>query len=193
MTIDLGPAASEVTRLLDNLLDDDLRRPTPCPEYTVGGMLDHFMGLTLAFTGGAEKSGQASPPPAPGAQDPDPDWRTLLPQRLDDLAAAWREPGAWDGETTVGGVTLPAQQHGLFALDELVMHGWDLARATGQQFRVDDATLAAVLGLLEQSAELPQEQRAGLFGPVVEIPSGASDLDQAVAYAGRRPDWTPDA
>ncbi len=193
--LDLAPAAAEVTRLLDGVPDDALRAPTPCPEYPVGALLDHFMGLTLAFTWAAEKSAAEHGPSAPGSGDTDqldPDWRTLLPQRLAGLAQAWSKPEAWTGETQAGGITLPAEQHGAFALDELVMHGWDLARATGQEFRADGASTAAVLALTAESAK-PQNaaQREGLFGPVVQIAPGATDLEQALAYAGRNPNWAP--
>jgi hypothetical protein len=48
--IDLGPAAHEVARLLDGVDDDRLTDPTPCPDYPLGALLDHLMGLCLAFT-----------------------------------------------------------------------------------------------------------------------------------------------
>lgn len=54
--LDLGPAAREVTRLLDGVRDDQLANPTPCPEYPVAALLDHFMGLSLAFTWAARKT-----------------------------------------------------------------------------------------------------------------------------------------
>jgi hypothetical protein len=67
-----------------------------------------------------------------------------------------------------------------------------LAKATGQPFHVDPASAAAVLALTAETAK-PENavQRAGLFGPVVQISPGATDFDQALAYAGRDPTWTP--
>lgn len=55
-------------------------------------------------------------------------WRDTLRQRLPALVEAWRSPEAWDGMTRAGGVDLPGEVAGLVALNELVLHGWDLAR-----------------------------------------------------------------
>ena len=59
------------------------------------------------------------------------DWRSRIPQDLLAMAAAWRDPSAWTGMTRVGGVDLPGSAAGLVALDEIVVHGWDLAAPAG--------------------------------------------------------------
>ena len=193
--IDLQPAAGEVARLLDGLPDDALDRPTPS-DIPVAQLLDHLLGLTLAFTMAARKETPegGSQPPTSSAADLDPAWRDELPRRLDELAAAWKDPAAWDGLTEAGGVTMPAEAMGVVALDELVMHGWDLARATGQDFHCDDASAAAVLEFTAQSAG-PEfaAQREGLFGPVVPVAEDAPPLHRALGFAGRDPGWTPPA
>jgi uncharacterized protein (TIGR03086 family) len=191
--IDLAPAAREVERLLDGVTDDQLTGPTPCPDYSVADLLDHLMGLSLGFVWAARKTPPAGATgPEPAAENLDPQWRTVLPQRLADLVAAWRDPRAWEGKTEAGGVTLPAEQMGVVALDELVMHGWDLARATGQPFTCDPASTAAVLAFTEVAAQ-PGAVRDGLFGPVVPVPEDAPALDRALGLAGRDPAWTPAA
>ena len=150
--LDLHPAARELTRVLDGVADEHLDGPTPCPGYSVGALLDHVCGLTLAFTWAAEKSTAehaVDGGPAPGgatAANLDPRWREVLPERLAALAAAWADPAAWQGLSEAGGVTMPSEITGLVALDELVLHGWDLATATGQDFRCEPADAEAVLG-----------------------------------------------
>ncbi len=54
------------------------------------------------------------------------------PKRLDDLAAAWQEESAWQGQVSAGGIDMSAEDNALVATEELVMHGWDIARATGR-------------------------------------------------------------
>ena len=193
--LDLDPAAREVARLLDGVPDDALGRPTPS-DIPVAQLLDHLMGLTLAFTWAARKTPPegGSQPPSSRADALDPAWRDELPRRLDELVAAWREPAAWEGLTEAGGVTMPAEAMGVVALDELVMHGWDLARATGQDFHCDEASAAAVLEFTRQSAG-PEfaAQREGLFGPVVPVPEGAPPFHRALGFAGRDPAWSPPA
>lgn len=191
---DLATAAEQVEGVVNGVREADLPLRTPCEDYTVGDIVDHLMGLTLAFRIAAEKADDpvTGTPPAPGAANLDPQWRTELPRRLDALVTAWRDPAAWQGETKAGGVTLPAEVMGLVAMNELVVHGWDLARATGQAYTVDAPTADAVLVFLEQSAEETGGQGTpGLFGPVVPVPADAPALDRAVGLSGRDPAWRP--
>lgn len=53
--IDLGPAAQRMADLLAGVKDDQLGLPAPCPDYTLGDLIDHIDGLTLAFTFAATK------------------------------------------------------------------------------------------------------------------------------------------
>jgi uncharacterized protein (TIGR03086 family) len=194
--IDLHPAAREVTRLLDGVRDDDLSAPTPCEGTPVAAMLDHLMGLSLAFTWAATKNlpPGAGGPPMSSAEHLDPAWRDVLPERLDGLAQAWRDPQAWTGMTEAGGIPLPGEVAGVVALDEIVLHGWDLARATGQQFDCDPTSAEAVLAFTEASAQPDQApRRGGLFGPVVPVPHDAPTFDRALGFAGRDPGWSAPA
>lgn len=145
---DLGPAARQLEKLLSGVTDDQLAARTPCEAYTVGDLLDHLMGLTIAFRNAATKStgstGGGDDAPAstsgPGevsAANLPPDWRSRLSSQLEELVAAWKDPAAWEGITEAGGVTMPAEVMGVVAVDELVLHGWDLARGTGQPFECD--------------------------------------------------------
>ncbi|MGH3987696.1 MAG: TIGR03086 family metal-binding protein, partial [Pseudonocardiaceae bacterium] len=187
--LDLAPAAREVSRLLDGVTNTQLADPTPCEGTPVAALLDHLMGLSLAFTWAARKTtaaegGAGTGPGQATAGHLDPSWRTLLPRRLDELAGAWRDPSAWEGMTEAGGVTMPAELTGTVALDELVLHGWDLARATGQPFACDPASTTAVLAFTKASAQPEQAaSREGLFGPVVDVPEDAPDLDRALGFA----------
>ncbi len=194
--LDLHLAASEVSRLLDEVSEEQQAAPTPCEGYPVAALLDHFMSLSLAFTWAARKTtaaeGASGAPPVPSAANLDPDWRSVLPKRLGELADAWRDPGAWEGMTEAGGVRMPAEVIGVIALDEVVLHGWDLARSTGQPFQCDPASTAAVLEFTRISA-LPEHAagRKGLFGPVVAVPENAPAFDRALGLAGRDPAWRP--
>jgi uncharacterized protein (TIGR03086 family) len=195
--LDLEPAAREVVRLLEGITDDRLADPTRCADRSVAALLDHLMGLSLAFTWAAHKTttteGGANPGPGEAsAEHLDPGWRTILPRRLLELVEAWRDPKAWQGVTEAGGVRMPAEQMGVVALDELVLHGWDLARATGQFFTCDPASVDAVFAFTRASAQ-PEHaaSREGLFGPVVDVPEDAPAFDRALGFAGRDPGWTP--
>ncbi|ASU81954.1 TIGR03086 family protein [Nocardiopsis gilva YIM 90087] len=189
---DLGPAARRMNDVVAGIPDGKLSAPTPCTDTSVGDLLDHVMGLALGLRRAAEKTGSSAddPPPAPSAANLPSDWREVLARRLDDLATAWRAPEAWQGATEAGGVELSGQEAGIVALDELVLHGWDLARATGQSYACDPADAEACLAFVANVPEDPQA-REGLFGPVVDVPEGAPLFDRLLALSGRDPSWAP--
>ena len=190
ITLDLTPQTAEVTRVVAGVRDDQLSGPTPCPEMTVAALLDHLMGLTEAFRLAAQKVPQhAAPSAAAGSLDDD--WRARLPERLAALAAAWREPSAWEGTAVAGGVEMPAHQLAHVALDEVLVHGWDLAVATGQAYWGDTASAQACLDFVGDRSGDPADEPEGLFGPVVPVPDGAPVLDRLLGRTGRDPGWTP--
>jgi uncharacterized protein (TIGR03086 family) len=192
--VDLTPAAGLLADLVGQVPDDLLDAPTPCPDYTVGDLVDHVGGAALAFTGAAvkDKGDATASGPSGDASRLGDDWRTRIPRDLTGLAEAWRDPDAWTGMTRAGGVELPGEVAGLVALDELVLHGWDIARATGRDYECDLPSLEAVRGFVEQlSGPGLEAAREGLFGPVVDVPADAPLLDRVVGLAGRDPGWSP--
>ena len=187
---DLSAAATTMADLLRNVSDDQLTGPTPCPDYSLGDLVDHVGGLALAFTWAADKE---TPPggsqaPSPDASRLTDDWRRRIPADLDKLAAAWKQPDAWTGMTQAGGVDLPGEIAGLVALDELIVHGWDVARATGQPYDVDSKSLDAVESFVQGFSA---DGTPGMFGPRVPVPDTAPLLDRIVGMAGRDPNWSP--
>lgn len=186
---DLAPAAQQVRDLLPRITDEQLSAPTPCDQTDVAGLLSHLVGLTAAFRDAARKGPSGGPP---GQMPPlDDDWRERLPQNLDELVAAWREPDAWEGMAEAGGREMAATDMAVVTVDELVLHGWDLARATGQETSVDAASEAAVHGFVSAMAEADPSDREGLFGPIVAVPDDAPRFDQILALSGRDPQWSP--
>lgn len=187
---DLGPAARRVAGLLARVEDRQLGLPTPCPDYAVRELLAHVGGLALAFRDAARKAFGPTTDTDPGSARPvlDEEWRTVFPRRLEELAEAWRDPAAWEGMTRAGGVDLPGGVAGLVAFNELLVHGWDLARATGQRYAPGEDELRVSYGFLEPGAS---ERVAGQdpFGPPVAVPDDAPLLDRVIALSGRRPDW----
>ncbi|WP_211221799.1 TIGR03086 family metal-binding protein [Granulicoccus phenolivorans] len=182
---DLADAAAELARVAAGVRDDQLADPTPCQDWTVRTLVRHILGLTTAFT----HTARHEPPPAGPAPDELPaDWRTRLATDLDTLVAAWRDPAAWVGESEAGGVRMASADLAVVALDELVLHGWDLARATGQEFTATTTDAEICTGFAAaMSTPETVASRQGLYGPVVAVPSDASPLDRLLGLAGRDP------
>ena len=162
---DLGPAADILGGLIAAVPDGDLGRPTPCTEYTVGDLLHHITGVTVAFGGAAVKARGESADMGPwgDASKLDPDWHASLPRRVGALAEAWCNPDAWAGMTRVGGADVPADMTGIILLGELVVHGWGLARGTGLPFAVDPGTVAPLHELVRENFG-PDAARGPAFG-----------------------------
>jgi uncharacterized protein (TIGR03086 family) len=188
--LDLAPQAAEVARVIAGVRDDQLTDPTPCDGTSVAAMLDHFVGLTVAFRLGAEKSPMEGAPSADADHLPA-DWRERLPAQLDALVAAWDQPEAWDGTTEVGGVRMPAAAMGVVAANEVLVHGWDLAVATGQPYAVDPLTAEACLEFNKGFAVGAPEARDAMYGPVVPVADAAPLFDRLLGRTGRDPSWAP--
>ncbi|WP_069755167.1 TIGR03086 family metal-binding protein [Streptomyces sp. EN16] len=206
---DLEPSIRRIAALLGQVDDSRMDGPTPCPDYAVRELLGHLTGLATAFRDAARKDLGASTAVSPDAALPvlDDDWREVLRRRLEEVAAAWRSPDAWTGMTRAGGVELPGEVAGAVALNELVVHGWDLARSTGQPYAAGEAELRSCEALLAPAEDGPNgspedgspeygssedgSDGDGLFGPPVPVPGDAPLLDRVIALSGRRPDWQP--
>ncbi|OIJ86618.1 TIGR03086 family metal-binding protein [Streptomyces colonosanans] len=190
--LDLEPQARIVARLAAGVGDEQLTDPTPCSRYTARNLLGHLLGLAAVFRDAGRKDLGVTSDISPDAVTPDigPGWREELPRVLDELVEAWRDPAAWTGETRAGGVTLPGAVAGAVVANELVVHGWDLARATGREYEPDPAALEASYGLLLAAAD-DSNRADGPFGPVVPVPADAPLLDRVIGLSGRDPGWKP--
>ena len=191
--VDLMPAARRLADLVSRVSDDELAGPTPCPAYTLGDLIEHVGGLARAFRAAAEKD-TASPyvngAPSGDASRLKGGWRDRIPSDLAALARAWTDPGAWTGMTRIANQDAPGEAVGLTVADELVVHGWDVARATGQPYAAEPELLGAArtfLGMFA-SPDAPAGPEVA-FGPSRELPGDAPALDQVLALAGRDPAW----
>src|SRR5262245_20524086 len=169
---DLTTACQRTADLLTNVTDEQLNGRTPCEKLSLRDLVAHVGGLALAFTAAARKDfGELTDAPPVEGMPLDDDWRTAYPARLAQLARAWREPGAWEGMTRAGGIDFPGEVGGIIALTEVVIHGWDIAAASGQDYDVDPATLDAVLPHVTAiAAEGPPEGLVGPAGAVADEP-----------------------
>lgn len=188
-TIDFGPSTTTMRDLVASVRDDQLGWATPCASYSVGDLVEHIGGLAVAFTGAARKE------PVPGSEDGGvgdaarlgPAWRERIDADLVALADAWRDAGAYGGTTMAGPIEMPAPEAAAVALDELVVHGWDLATALDLPFTARPEDVATCLGFAESfSTPEAAEVRGDAFGEVLEVPADAPPLTRLLALLGRR-------
>jgi uncharacterized protein (TIGR03086 family) len=87
------------------------------------------------------------------------------------------------------GSATPAADVGAMLLMEMGLHGWDVARATGQEFSVDDSTASALEDIVQAQAELFRKYQG--FADPIEPPPDATALERALTLSGRDPNWKP--
>jgi uncharacterized protein (TIGR03086 family) len=185
----LEEAARGAVEIAHNVKADQLALPTPCQDWDVRTLANH---LTFWAAFRSEVAARKQTPPSGSENDIDyvtEDWATVFERQLTKAVAAWAEPGAWDGETGLAGGSSPAPVIGKMMIGELVVHGWDLARATGQDLACDGDLAGTVYECVVMFAEQGREYH--IFGEPVEVPDTASVLAKALALSGRDPNWSP--
>jgi uncharacterized protein (TIGR03086 family) len=175
----IAKAAVPAITLVRGVTPDQLDLPTPCADFTVGGLLDHLSGSGLYLVDAA-----GGTPVKPGTVTPE-TVATVLKQ----VSQAWSRPEAWEGQAEIGGQTMPASLMGGMALTELVMHGWDLARAIGAPVEWDAELLDYLIVEVPKTAATGRQ--LGAYGPAVPVPDDASTLDRLLGMTGRDPQWSP--
>lgn len=167
--------------LVDNIDPAQLDDPTPCSDFTVRGVLDHMLvlGGTFAYL----FRGEEPPEIQPSARDgrvPAPEFR----KTMDALVDAVRSPGAMERTVPSPMGEMPGETFArLVAFDGLV-HGWDLATSTGQDYRPDPEVVSAVDTFAR--AAITDDLRDGdTFKQATDAPVGASRLEQLIAFSGR--------
>ncbi|WP_218126055.1 TIGR03086 family metal-binding protein [Sinosporangium album] len=177
----ISHAGGEVARLLQGMRADRFGDPTPCAAYTVRELINHLNYVTVMFTALAKKADM----PADGDYLGD-DWTPeVFDARLAELVEAWRAPEAYEGTSPSFG--LPMDVVAKMVLFDFVIHGWDLAVATGQDHRVDEETAHLTMDLVAMMA--PQGRQTGVFGDEVPASPHAGTFERALALSGRDPAW----
>ncbi|HEY2173511.1 MAG TPA: TIGR03086 family metal-binding protein [Mycobacteriales bacterium] len=182
---DFFPASAATARVVALVTDEHLDLPTPCEAWPVRDLLEHIVGFTAHFAAIGRQEELTGEPPASGLPE---GWRTMLADALEDLTVAWRTPGAWEGQDEAGGVAMPRAALGVVALDELVLHGWDLATAIQVPFAAALDDVQACLPFVEQFSGM----QGGPFGAPLAGAQEATGLNRLLMLAGRDPAIGPD-
>ena len=159
--------------VLARLTEEDISRPTPCTEYTVGDVGQHLVRsmVLLASVAGAQIG-----TPVAGSLD------ATVAATAEAALTAWRRRGL-DGSVAVGRSVLPARLAVEIIPLELLVHGWDIARATGHDI---DVTPEVAGYVLDRARELiTADKRGRSFA--AEVPAGAQAtiLQRLIAFTGR--------
>ncbi len=185
---EMTDAAQAAARTVDAVTAAQLSEPTPDTEWDVRALLNHLI-LWTSHSLERRASGESV---APELMEHDfaaePDFAAAYRAQLDCALAAWADPAVWDRELDMMGTKTPAADVAALIIAELILHGWDLATATGQDYAVSDRAAQVALGAVEANAELFREY-AGFADPVA-VAADAPLLHRLLALSGRDPVWT---
>jgi uncharacterized protein (TIGR03086 family) len=173
--------AADVDRIIAGIAPEQLDAATPCADWDVRALLNHLIGGNRMFLAMARDE----PMPDRGQDFIGADPLASFRASVADLTEAFGAPGfaertitaMWFGE--VPGVAIVGMRR-----NEFLLHGWDLAAATGQARDFDAEVVAAADAGLRARA-IPRGS-GHMFDEEQPAPPGASAVDALAAYTGRR-------
>lgn len=159
--------------------------PSPVAEWTARDVVRHLVSWFPGFLAGGAG---ITLPAGPGVDDdPAGAWQAQcdgVQALLDDPAT----PARHLSNPHIGDVPLD-QAIDRFYTADVFMHTWDLARATGQDDRLDAEHCAAMFAGMEPLDEMLRS--SGQYGPRVPVPADADAQARLLGFIGRDPFWTP--
>ena len=168
-------AADGFTARLDAVDDDQWDNPTPCTDWNVRELVDHVIDIQRQIPEGLEVS-------VTNDADPKAMWQAVRAGAMEAL----RKPGVLEQTMPgAGGREVPVEMALVPRLSDVLIHTWDVARATGGDERLNAETAAIVLERLRPNDEILRS--TGTFGPAVEAPPGADEAVELLCFSGRRP------
>ncbi|MEU5877406.1 TIGR03086 family metal-binding protein [Spirillospora sp. NPDC047279] len=194
--VHMKECAAEAARVARGVRPGQLGDPTPCSEFDVRKLINHWV---LYTSHGLEHRALRTPIPEELTERDfaaEEGWAEAYAAQLDRAVAAWSDPAAWEGEVDLGFAASPAGTIAELIIKETAVHGWDVARATGQEFRVSPEVGELLLKVVEENAEM-YRQYDGFADPVdlgTDAGAGggtATAFERALALSGRDPRWTP--
>jgi uncharacterized protein (TIGR03086 family) len=175
-------AVDQTRHVVDGIRDDQLGLATPCREWDVRTLLNHTLASVLMFDAAAR--GEAFDLSTYQRDLIDGDPSGAYKRAGDRLREALAVPGVAERSWRMPGGDSPPQDAVRIGIIEMQQHGWDLARATGQQVEFDaEVTGAAAEAAREMTARYGRG--AGVFGDEVEPPADAPAHDRLAAFLGR--------
>jgi uncharacterized protein (TIGR03086 family) len=175
----LSRALNAVGQVIAGIRDDQWSAPTPCTDWSVREVIYHLVGINLVFV--ARLNDQV--PPERGTDVLGADPAGAYHESGLAAQAAFEQPGVLERiyHSALGTATGAELLH--WRIADLLAHGWDLARATGQPAELpeDQAELALAFAH-RQLATMPRTNR---FGPAQPVAGDAPAIDRLAAFLGR--------
>ena len=167
-----------VEDIVDRITPDRLQRETACSGFTVEGVLEHMIAGATSFAPAFR--GEAATGESGGGSVHE-RWRLAMANLLD----AVHSPGAQERTVSAPFGEVPGSVFARFVAFDGLVHGWDLATATGQPYAPSGDVVREVHAFAREA--LTDAMRDGdTFAAPTEAPSDASPIEELVAFTGRQ-------
>lgn len=182
LTDGLAQALDGTGRLVDGVGDGQWPGPTPCPGWNVRDLVTHIISGNQMFA--RILRGELPGPPAGAATAAGSSPPGAYRAAADQVLAAFRRPGVMEATFTVPFGTVPGSVALHLRITELLVHGWDLARATGQPVSFPEELAEQELAFSRGALQAIPAGRTP-FGPPQPAAADAPAIDQLAALLGR--------
>ena len=185
----MAAAAAETARVVEGAQAAALDTRTPCPDWDLRTLLNHTI-LWTSYSAERRAYGQSVAEELMSKDfTAEPGYAQAYQAQIDKAVDAWSQPQAWAGDRNVMGNPTPAADIAAMLIMEMVLHGWDVAKATGQEYHADDDLARAVLATVEAQGDVFRQYQG--FAAVVPVPEDATAFDRVLSQSGRDPNWKP--
>ena len=186
----MAAAATETARAVTNAAKTaNTTAETPCPDWDLRPLLNHTI-LWTSYSAERRAYGESVAEELMSKDfTAEPGYVQAYQAQIDKAVDAWSKPEAWAGDRNVMGSATPAADIAAMLIMEMVLHGWDVAKASGQDYRCDDAVARNVLETVQAQGDMFRQYQG--FAAIVPVPDDATAFDRALALSGRDPGWKP--
>ena len=165
----------------------NLEQTTPCPDWDLRTLLNHTI-LWTSYSAERRAHGESVADELMTKDfTAEPGYAQAYQAQITKAVQAWSSPEAWAGDRNVMGSAMPAADIAAMLIMEMVLHGWDVAKATGQAYHCDDAVARNLLKTVEAQGDMFRQYQG--FAAVVPVPDDATAFDRALSLSGRDPQW----
>jgi len=172
----LSAVLADLAGVVGGISHSQLHDPTPCTDYDVAQLRDHVLGWLTTFADGF-------------ADQPGGDRQLTVTAAADRMDQALRA-GAASRPLRLGDSAMPGDMALSMILWEYQVHGWDLARATGQPWSPPAAAARESLSFAPGMLTADYQGQGKAFAPRVAVPESAPAFDRLLGLSGRDPAWT---
>lgn len=183
-TAPLQQAFASTRQVMDAVQADQMSAQSPCPEWDVAGVINHVIGGMQFFTAGMKGT-----QPAEGQNWAEGDYMAAFDQAAAECVDCFEQEGALEATVALPFGEMPGSAVMGIAMADVFTHGWDIAKATGQDTNLAPELAAGILAQ-SQHAISPEwrgpEESPAPFGAEQHCADGSCSADQLAAFLGRQ-------